>query len=458
MSARTDTRARRRRSLDELARSGVAVRARLRRRADHAAVARDADDRPLPAGPRRARQRHARLGNGPDPRDRAEGARLQDRGVRRRVSARSPVRSRPRLRRVQRPPPARPDGKPAERTPGVAGRRRSDRAGSHYVERSTAAPHCPTCPTCPSPRHVLPLGPPLRAARALRRRVGSPAGARSVRRGDCDADREIGRLLDGARRRGDTLVVVAGDHGEAFGEHGEYAHSIFVYDTTLRVPLADARPGHPGRHDGVAATPVDAGRRRADGRCALLGVARCRTSTASISRRRSPAARCRGASSTPSRSRRSSSSAGRRCARSDRDRGSSSRRRNPSSSTSSRTPPSRPMSRRRSRPSRATLDARVEPVFARRDCRARAPPIDASGRSACARSATLRVRRNPHHEPGGGPIRRIGATLAARIAQVTSGELSGPALIDGARGDRRATIRATVRRTLRLGYARAAGR
>ena len=51
-------------------------------------------------------------------------------------------------------------------------------------------------------------------------------------------DREVGRLLAalGPARR-DTIVVATGDHGEAFGEHGEYAHSIFVYDTTLRVPL-----------------------------------------------------------------------------------------------------------------------------------------------------------------------------------------------------------------------------
>jgi Flp pilus assembly protein TadD len=39
-----------------------------------------------------------------------------------------------------------------------------------------------------------------------------------------------------------TLVVVAGDHGEAFGEHGEIGHSIFVYDATLRVPLIVAGP------------------------------------------------------------------------------------------------------------------------------------------------------------------------------------------------------------------------
>jgi len=42
-----------------------------------------------------------------------------------------------------------------------------------------------------------------------------------------------------------TLVVVAGDHGEAFGEHGEIGHSVFVYDTTLRVPLLVRGPGVP---------------------------------------------------------------------------------------------------------------------------------------------------------------------------------------------------------------------
>jgi arylsulfatase A-like enzyme/Tfp pilus assembly protein PilF len=34
-----------------------------------------------------------------------------------------------------------------------------------------------------------------------------------------------------------TLVVVVGDHGEAFGEHGEYGHGFFCYEESLRVPL-----------------------------------------------------------------------------------------------------------------------------------------------------------------------------------------------------------------------------
>jgi choline-sulfatase len=77
---------------------------------------------------------------------------------------------------------------------------------------------------------------------------GDPASGRStIDRYDDEiatADREAGRLLAALQPVADrTLVVVAGDHGEAFGEHGEYAHSIFVYDTTLRVPLVVRGPG-----------------------------------------------------------------------------------------------------------------------------------------------------------------------------------------------------------------------
>ena len=59
-----------------------------------------------------------------------------------------------------------------------------------------------------------------------------------------EADRQVGRLVAGLGSDRDvTLVVVAADHGEAFGEHGEIGHSLFVYDTTLRVPLVLQGPG-----------------------------------------------------------------------------------------------------------------------------------------------------------------------------------------------------------------------
>ena len=58
-------------------------------------------------------------------------------------------------------------------------------------------------------------------------------------------DALVGALLDSERasaaRR--TLVVVAGDHGESLGEHGESTHGLFVYEAALRVPLIMAWPG-----------------------------------------------------------------------------------------------------------------------------------------------------------------------------------------------------------------------
>src|SRR5205807_3800056 len=88
---------------------------------------------------------------------------------------------------------------------------------------------------------------------------GDPSSGRAVldRYDDeiATADREIARLLAAlAPFREQTLIVAAGDHGEAFGEHGEYAHSIFVYDTTLRVPLIVVVPG--GRRGLRMADPV----------------------------------------------------------------------------------------------------------------------------------------------------------------------------------------------------------
>jgi len=40
-----------------------------------------------------------------------------------------------------------------------------------------------------------------------------------------------------------TLVAIVGDHGESLGDHGEETHSMFVYDSAIRVPLILWRPG-----------------------------------------------------------------------------------------------------------------------------------------------------------------------------------------------------------------------
>ena len=59
-----------------------------------------------------------------------------------------------------------------------------------------------------------------------------------------EADAQAKRLIDAVRATGaPALIVATADHGEAFGEHGEISHSLFAYDTTLRVPLIVAGPG-----------------------------------------------------------------------------------------------------------------------------------------------------------------------------------------------------------------------
>ncbi|WP_251328798.1 sulfatase-like hydrolase/transferase [Haloplanus pelagicus] len=85
-------------------------------------------------------------------------------------------------------------------------------------------------------------------------------------------DASLGRLLsslDDAGVADDTAVVVAGDHGEEFMEHGHLAHYPKLYDELVHVPLLIDVPGLPARRvadhvglDAIAPTVCD-----------LLGVA-----------------------------------------------------------------------------------------------------------------------------------------------------------------------------------------
>ncbi len=53
-------------------------------------------------------------------------------------------------------------------------------------------------------------------------------------------DQQFGQLLDHLAATGqydDTLIVVAGDHGEAFGEHGDFVHGHLAYEEVMHVPL-----------------------------------------------------------------------------------------------------------------------------------------------------------------------------------------------------------------------------
>ena len=53
-------------------------------------------------------------------------------------------------------------------------------------------------------------------------------------------DELIEELVDGLRERGrseDTLIIIVGDHGEGFGEHGLRQHDAILYEEGIRVPF-----------------------------------------------------------------------------------------------------------------------------------------------------------------------------------------------------------------------------
>jgi len=58
-------------------------------------------------------------------------------------------------------------------------------------------------------------------------------------------DAKLGAFYEAAQSSGllrDTLLIIASDHGEAFGEHSLYLHDASVYDVHLRVPLFVRHP------------------------------------------------------------------------------------------------------------------------------------------------------------------------------------------------------------------------
>lgn len=88
---------------------------------------------------------------------------------------------------------------------------------------------------------------PSRNCGAAREAHGD-AGAGAYDRDVLCADTLAGRLIDALSRMpraASTAWVIAGDHGEALGEHGETTHGMLLYDATLRVPLILRGPGAP---------------------------------------------------------------------------------------------------------------------------------------------------------------------------------------------------------------------
>jgi choline-sulfatase len=73
-------------------------------------------------------------------------------------------------------------------------------------------------------------------------------------------DQHIGRLVDELRARGlydRTAVVVTGDHGEGFGEHGIDLHGYHLYAAQTKVPFIVRVPGVPPRRSDTPVGHVD---------------------------------------------------------------------------------------------------------------------------------------------------------------------------------------------------------
>ncbi len=75
-------------------------------------------------------------------------------------------------------------------------------------------------------------------------------------------DRNVGTLISWLRANdlySDAIIVVAGDHGESLGEHGESKHGFFIYNATLHVPLILKFPRgqHAGRRIAESVSLVD---------------------------------------------------------------------------------------------------------------------------------------------------------------------------------------------------------
>jgi len=73
-------------------------------------------------------------------------------------------------------------------------------------------------------------------------------------------DFHIGRLLDALRAKGQydkTVVIVTGDHGEGFDEHGVELHGYHLYAPQTKVPMIVRVPGLAGRRSTTPAGHVD---------------------------------------------------------------------------------------------------------------------------------------------------------------------------------------------------------
>ena len=83
------------------------------------------------------------------------------------------------------------------------------------------------------------LGPPLRSPRPYRAPEPYASQHEPYDAEVAYTDAMVGKLVEQLKAAGQldhTLIMIAADHGESLGEHGERTHGVFVYDATMRVP------------------------------------------------------------------------------------------------------------------------------------------------------------------------------------------------------------------------------
>ena len=134
----------------------------------------------------------------------------------------------------------------------------------HYMD-----PHGPYAPPAGRPRRFAGPGPSGPEKEFIRRGDPNPIAAHLYRDAPdpgaaaadvahlvdlydeeiASFDAELGRLLGALDARGlagETIVVVASDHGEEFLEHGHVKHCHTLFDTEIKTPLVLRVPGIPG--------------------------------------------------------------------------------------------------------------------------------------------------------------------------------------------------------------------
>ncbi|MUV89323.1 sulfatase-like hydrolase/transferase [Halapricum sp. CBA1109] len=124
----------------------------------------------------------------------------------------------------------------------------------HYMDTHT--------PYVPAPRYIREVSSDLLGTHRMlhahtRTGLGWEVGERTLRdlrtlyqAAVRQVDASVGRLLDSLAENGlddETAVVLAGDHGEEFQDHGHLAHYPKLYDELIRVPFVVDVPGADGR-------------------------------------------------------------------------------------------------------------------------------------------------------------------------------------------------------------------